>query len=55
MKNIELVDILGNTLEKKEINSQEFEMDLNRLNNGIYFIKISTTQRIIVKKILIEN
>jgi hypothetical protein len=46
---------MGNNLYKITVNSQEFTIPLQDKINGIYFIKVITKQKTIIKKILITN
>ncbi|MBW8049086.1 MAG: T9SS type A sorting domain-containing protein [Cytophagales bacterium] len=55
---LSLIDILGQiaySQEYKQIKNNNFTLDLNNLNNGIYFLKIDDGERIVVKKIIINK
>ncbi len=39
-KNIELIDVSGKVITNKFINNNTFELNINHIPNGIYFIKI---------------
>ena len=53
---LQLCDILGNELLRKEFSSEKniaYQIDLNSVQSGIYFIRIKTYQAAIVKKIVV--
>lgn len=53
---VQLCDILGNELLRKEFSSEQsfvYQIDLNAVQSGIYFIRIKTNQATLVKKIAV--
>ncbi|HEB62260.1 MAG TPA: T9SS type A sorting domain-containing protein [Bacteroidetes bacterium] len=48
---LKLYDINGKLIKSQNINSGNYKLQLEHLNSGIYFIKISSKDRVIIKKI----
>ncbi len=56
VKSIELINIIGENIEKISVNNRNYYIDLNeRLSNGTYFLIINTDLNKIRKKIFINN
>lgn len=49
---LELLTSNGKLIRKIEINSNRIEIDIKELNNGIYFIRLTDNEKIILKRIL---
>ncbi len=55
IKNIEITDVFGKIILKKDdfkSNNSEISLNLQTYSNGIYFVKISTDEVTIIKKII---
>jgi PKD repeat protein len=52
---LELSDALGERIFKSEIRNAKSEIDIDRLPNGIYFLKVMTDRKSEVRKVLIAN
>ena len=53
IRSVEVFDVYGRKLQSKIVNlKSEIVLDISHLNSGIYFVKISTEQGEIVKKII---
>ena len=56
-KSIELINEIGQVVYRKSVsenNNQNF-IDISNKPNGIYFVKISTNEKLIMKKLIINN
>ena len=51
---IEIIDISGKVILSQNTNSENVRLNTQNLTNGVYFIKIQTTDKIITEKIIIE-
>ena len=54
IKNIELLDVTGKSVLKKQINSETGKIDLKKYQPGVYFLKIRTENSEFVKSLIIE-
>jgi len=55
INNVQIVDILGNIIYSKNINNNsELIIDKNNIVHGIYFLKLNSDDKTIVKKIIFE-
>ena len=54
MTYIEITNITGQTIMKKEVNTNQLTMDLSTYEKGIYFIKIVKNNKSVTKKIVLE-
>ena len=53
---VRVADLSGRTLQLREINhTQQFEMDLNHLTRGIYFVTVYTGNKNHTKKIFLKD
>jgi hypothetical protein len=51
---IEIMDINGRTMLKSEPVSISTQLDIKKLNNGLYLVKIQNDKTLITKKIIIQ-
>ncbi|MEL6635235.1 MAG: M36 family metallopeptidase [Bacteroidota bacterium] len=56
---LSVVDALGRELQRESIaldnNGDQWTLDLSELARGVYFVKIETTQGVLVRKLLLEG
>ena len=52
IRSIELINIMGQVILRKSINSDSATIDLQKLPNGIYFVRIETSNSWITKKLI---
>lgn len=52
---IDVVNIIGETLDQNEFSSDRIQLDLRNHSNGIYLIKITCRNKIITKKIILKK
>lgn len=45
IRRIELFDVAGKTIQNKTVNGRNIQLDMKRLQNGIYFLKITYDKR----------
>lgn len=50
-----IYSLKGNLVYSKELNKDFVEIDVSKFENGIYFVRCSTTTHSIVKKILVQH
>ena len=55
INSIELLNPLGKVLLEKEVNTYNYQINLNPLPQGTYFIKVITNSGQTVKKIILSN
>lgn len=53
IRNITLMSITGNIVCNEDVNSDNYELDVQHLNNGIYILKVSTSTETITEKIVV--
>ena len=53
--NINVIDLAGRTVISKDVNTKSQAININKLNAGIYFVKVKTAKGEIVKKIEITK
>ncbi len=51
---VSIMNILGQTVINKDVNSNDFSLDISELNNGQYFLRLNSNNTTVVKK-LIKN
>ena len=49
---VELINVMGQTILRKQINADSTTLDLQKLPNGIYFVRIETPESIVTKKLV---
>jgi hypothetical protein len=49
-----LLDITGKEILKKQVNNENYSMDVNETEAGLYFIKLETGEGMVIKRIIIE-
>ena len=54
INNIEIIELTGSVLQKTNISNNERQIDISRLNSGIYFVVFHTKELKITKKIVIK-
>jgi len=52
IKKVELYGIVGNLVQSLYVEDNEIEMNIQNLQNGVYFVKITTEQGMLIKKIV---
>ena len=52
IENVEIFDVLGKKQNSRKAEQQNIVIDISDLSNGVYFLKISTEQGIVTKKIV---
>lgn len=50
--NVRVVNILGNIVLSQSYNTTDFDVDISSLSNGIYYIRISYKNEVIIKKVV---
>ncbi len=50
----EIINVNGLIIEKQNVEGNKTYIDISKINNGIYFIKIKTGNKVIIKKLIIE-
>jgi len=51
---VEMFDISGRLVKKTTVNTEQYTLQVPDLNPGIYFIRISSSRHIVVRKIVVE-
>jgi Flp pilus assembly pilin Flp len=54
IESIELFDITGNSLEQYQVNKTEIELNIQTLNTGVFYIKITTKEGSVIEKLIKE-
>ncbi|MFI5219908.1 MAG: T9SS type A sorting domain-containing protein, partial [Bacteroidia bacterium] len=55
VEKIEIVNMIGNKVMTAEVNNKpETEIDVKKLERGIYFVKLYASEKIVTKKIILE-
>jgi hypothetical protein len=55
-KNISILDVTGKLiLEKNSINQKATEINANDLTNGIYFVKVTSNEKITINKVILQK
>ena len=49
-----LVNMQGQVIKKMDESTCDFEIDLDNINNGIYFLNVTVDDKLMVKKIVVE-
>ena len=52
--NYQIISINGSIIESEKVEGNKTTIDISEMNNGVYFIKINTNDKIIIKKLIIE-
>jgi hypothetical protein len=56
IKEIQLIDLSGKKhLQISNVNSQEIDLDVSSLTNGIYFISIKTENALLTQKVIVSH
>jgi len=53
-KEITLIDVQGRIIVQKQTSDNNLNLNISEFQKGVYFIKISTTDNILIKKFIIE-
>lgn len=52
MRSVEVVNLMGQTVSRIRVNGNKTNIDLQKLPNGVYFIRIETSESTVVKKLI---
>jgi hypothetical protein len=55
MKTVELIDASGRIVSKWNVNGNSMQLDLSKFSTGNYNLKISSMDKVILKKIQIKK
>lgn len=50
-----ITNVLGNNVKHQNISTEKTAIDINELQNGIYFVTVKNTQGGITKKIVVQH
>ena len=54
IRTVELVNLMGQTLQRMQSVSDHVNLNLQGLTAGVYFVKVETTQSTVVKKLIVK-
>lgn len=52
IRSVELVSLMGQTLQRKQVGADCITLELQGLPSGVYFVKIETNESVVVKKLI---
>lgn len=52
IRNVELISLMGQVIERKQVNANQVSLDLRNLPAGVYFVKVETASTSTVKKLI---
>jgi len=55
VKNITLINSQGQKLENIPLNYSNNTIDLSKINNGVYFLNITSSERTVIQKIIVDK
>jgi uncharacterized repeat protein (TIGR03803 family) len=54
-RQIQVIDMLGNTIKEFKSQNTELKIDVSDLNNGVYFVSVKTNNGMVTKKIIVQR
>lgn len=52
IRNIELINLVGQTIKRSQVSGDRATLSLQGLSNGVYFVKVETNQAVVIKKLV---
>ncbi len=52
MRGVELISLMGQTIQRKQVNADHISLDLRDLPAGVYFVKVKTANSSTIKKLI---